>query len=208
MRRLRLSIIAAALLLHVTTVVALELRVTELQASASRVALVLELRTLLRERFLETIQQGRAVFLQVQAELWEDRRITDRLALTTPELTYRVDREGDSGVTITDQSGNRVSYRDARAAFPIRLDMGPAAGLADDRSYYVRAAVTAATFAERDIDRLGVAVFGNDQSIAGLTNLGRYLFQTLLQIGRYLDSESAEVSSPRYTGLQIKAGAR
>lgn len=208
MRRLRLSIIAAALLLHVTTVVALELRVTELQASASRVALVLELRTLLRERFLETIQQGRAVFLQMQAELWEDRRITDRLALTTPELTYRVDREGDSGVTITDQSGNRVSYRDARAAFPVRLDMGPAAGLADDRSYYVRAAVTAATFAERDIDRLGVAVFGNDQSIAGLTNLGRYLFRTLLQIGRYLDSESAEVSSPRYTGLQIRTGAR
>ena len=33
----------------------------------------------------------------------------------------------------------------------------------------------------------------------------RYVFRTLLRIGRYLDSASAEATSDRYTGLQIKS---
>ena len=204
-RATRLLIVVVLALMAVRPLSALELRVSTLQISSARVALALELRDLLRDKFLETVEQGRAVFLQMQAELWEDRRIADRLALTTPSLTYRADR-AEKGVTITDQSGTRVSHADMRMALPIRLDVGPASGLADDRVYYVRAVVTAATFEERDIDRMGVAIFGNDDSIAGLANLGRYLFGTALRIGRYLESATAEVSSRRYTGLQIRTG--
>jgi hypothetical protein len=201
----RLLIVVALAVMTARPLSALELRVSSLQIASSRVALALELRDLLRDKFLQTVEQGRAVFLQMQAELWEDRRIADRLALTTPSLTYRVDR-AEKGVTITDQYGNAVPHADMRMALPIRLDIGSATGLADDRVYYVRAAITAATFEERDIDRMGVAIFGDDDSIAGLANLGRYLFGTALRIGRYLESATAEVSGPRYTGLQIRTG--
>jgi hypothetical protein len=204
-RATRLLIVVALAALIVQPLSALELRVSTLQISASRVALALELRDLLRDKFLETVEQGRAVFLQMQAELWEDRRIADRLTLTTPALTYRVDR-AEKGVTITDQAGNIVPHADLRMALPIRLDVGPAASLVDDGVYYVRATVTAATFEERDIDRMGIAIFGNDDSIAGLANLGRYLFGTAMRIGRYLESATADVSSRRYTGLQIRTG--
>lgn len=205
MRGVTRVLVVLVLIVTARPLSALELRVSTLQISSERVALALELRDLLREKFLQTVEQGRVVFLQMQAELWEDRRIADRLALNTPSLTYRVDR-AENGVTITDQYGNRVPHADLRMALPIRLDIGPASGLADDRVYYVRAEVTAATFEERDIDRMGVAIFGTDDSIAGLANLGRYLFGTALRIGRYLESATAEVSSRRYTGLQIRTG--
>ena len=206
-RATRVLVVLALVAMTTRPLSALELRVATLQSAAARVSVVLELRDLLRDRFLDTVRQGRAVFVQLQAELWEDRRIADRLALNTPQLTYRIDRL-ENGVTITDQFGNRLAHPDVRMALPIRLDIGPAAGLMDDRVYYVTAAVTAATFEERDIDRMGVAIFGNDESIAGLANLGRYLFGTALRIGRYLESVSAEVRGPRYTGAEIRIGRR
>lgn len=92
-RPARFLIVAALVLVSVTPMVALELRVSALQTSSSRVSLVLELRDLLRDKFLETIQQGRAVFLQMQAEVWEDRRIADRLTLGT---ALRIGRYLDS----------------------------------------------------------------------------------------------------------------
>jgi hypothetical protein len=200
----------AALLLILTCppggVSALEVRVTQVRVSATRVAATFELSDLLRDKFLDLVRQGRAIFLQVQGELWEDRRIADRLTLTTPALTYRVDRDQESGVVITDQYGNRTTHPDIRVPLPVRLDLGPSSTLADDRAYYLRAQVTAATVADRDIDQVGTAIFGDPQSAAGLASLGRFVFRTLLRIGQYLESASAEVTSARYTGQQIKAG--
>lgn len=185
---------------------ALEVRVGQVRVAAARVAATFELSDLLREKFLDLVQQGRAIFLQVQAELWEDRRIGDRLALTTPALTYRVDRGPESGVVITDQYGNRTTHADIRAPLPVRIDLGPSSALADDRSYYFSAQVTAATVADRDIDQVGTAIFGDEQGAASLAGLGRFVFRTLLRIGKYLESASADVTSARYSGQQIKAG--
>lgn len=182
------------------------MRVAQLRVAGPRLTVTLELRDLLRDSFLTLVQQGRAVFLQVQSELWEDRRVADRLALTTPELTFRVDRDAERGVVITDQYGNRSTHADLKMPLPVRIDLGPASTLADDRSYYFRAQVTAATVADRDIEHVGTAIFGDEQNAAGLANLGRFVFRTLLRIGKYLESASAEVSSARYTGQQIKSG--
>ncbi|HEY6362313.1 MAG TPA: hypothetical protein VIX63_14470 [Vicinamibacterales bacterium] len=185
---------------------ALEMRVGEVRAAAARVAATLELSDLLRDRFLDLVQQGNSIFLQLQAELWEDRRIADRLALTTPALTYRIAGDGGVGMIITSQSGDRVTHTDLRVPVPVRVDVGPVSVLADDRAYYLRAQVTLATIADRDIDEFGTAIFGDPQSAAGLASLGRFVFGTLLRIGKYLESASADATSPRYTGLQIKSG--
>ena len=185
---------------------ALEMRVEQVRAASARVAATLELRDLLRDRFLDIVKQGQSIFLQLQAELWEERRLADRLALTTPALTYRIAGDGSSGLVITSQFGERVTHTDARLPVPLRVDVGPASVLVDDRAYYLRAQVTLATIADRDIDQFGTAIFGDPQSAAGLAGLGRFVFGTLLRIGKYLESESADVTSGRYSGLQIKVG--
>lgn len=186
---------------------ALEMRVEQVRVSANRVAATFQLRDVLRDKFLDIVQQGRSVFLQLQAELWEDRRIADRLALTTPALTYRIVRDGDRGVLITSQFGDRATHTDLKTPVPLRVDLGPAAVLADDRSYYLRATVTAATVADREIDRYGTAIFGDEESAAGLAGLGRFVFTSLLRVGKYLESATAETTSRNYTGLQLKSGA-
>jgi hypothetical protein len=184
---------------------ALEVRVAQVRAASTRVAATLELRDLLRDGFLEILRRGRSIFLQVEAELWEDRRIADRLTLTTSPLTFRIDADG-AGIVVVSQSGDRAAYGDPTAPLPLRVDVGPASVLVDDRAYYLRAAATAATVAERDIEQVGTAIFGDPQSAAGLAGLGRFVFGTLLRIGRYLESASAETTGDRLTGLQIKSG--
>ena len=186
---------------------ALEVRVGGVRVASSRVAATFELRDLLRDKFLSVLQDGQAIFLQLQAELWEERRITDRMALTTPALTYRIVRDSSNqGVIITSQFGDRAPHADRRAPLPLSVDLGPASVLMDQSRYYLRAEVTAATVADRDIDQFGTTIFGDEQSAAGLAGLGRFVFSTLLRIGKYLDSASAEATSSRYTGQQIRSG--
>jgi hypothetical protein len=185
---------------------ALEMRVEQVRAASARVAATLELRDVLRDRFLDIVRQGQSIFLQLQAELWEQRRLADRLALTTPALTYRIAGDGGGGMVITSQFGERVPHADARLPVALRVDVGPASVLVDERAYYLRAQVTLATIADRDIDQFGTAIFGDPQSAAGLAGLGRFVFGTLLRIGKYLESERADVTSGGYSGLQIKTG--
>ena len=185
---------------------ALEMRVEDIRAAAARVSATLELRDLLRDRFLDVVKQGQSIFLQLQAELWEQRRLADRLALTTPALTYRIAGDGGSGMVLISQFGDRAAHADVRLPVPLRVDIGPASVLVDDRAYYLRAQVTLASIADRDIDQFGTAIFGDPQSAAGLAGLGRFVFGTLLRVGKYLESESAEATSGRYSGLRIKSG--
>lgn len=198
--------VGVIVMLYAPVAAALEVRVAQVRVVGSRVTATFELRDLLRDRFLELVEQGRAVFLQCRAELWEDRRVVDRLALNTPTLTYRIDSDAGRTVVITDQYGNHSARTDVLTPLSLRLDIGPASGLVDDRSYYLRAQVTAASVADREIDQWGSAIFGDDQGAAGLASLGRFVFRTLLRIGKYLESANAEVTSGRYTGLQIRAG--
>ena len=174
----------------------------------SRVTATLELRDLLTNQFLRVIQQGRAVFLQVQADFWENRRLGDRLALTTPPLTYRIDRSGDRGVLITDQFGTRTEHPDLTRPLEIRIDLGPSSALVDDRSYYTQVNVTAATVPERTLEQAGAAMLGDPQSAEGLAGLGRLVFRTLLRIGQYLDTTAAEATSRTLSGLAIRSATR
>ena len=193
-------------LLQTRAVMALEVRVGGVRVDAARVAVTFELRDLLRDKFLSVLEEGRAVFLQLQAELWEDRRIADRMALTTPALTYRIVRDSSQGVVITSQFGDRSPLADRRLPVPLRVDLGPASVLMNETRYYLRAEVTVATVADRDIDQFGTAIFGDEQSVAGLAGLGKFVFSTLLRIGKYLDSATAQATSSRYTGQQIRSG--
>jgi hypothetical protein len=186
---------------------ALELRVTQIRVGGARVSAAFEVRDLLRDTFLKLVQDGRAVFLQLEAELWEDRRVFDRIIITVPPVTWRVDRDpAGAGVLLQDQNGGTVRHADLRQPFALRVDIGPAARVDENATYYLHATMTAATVDERDIDRAGEAIFGDEQSARGLAGLGRFVFRTLLRMGKYFESAAAEVTSRRVSGRDIIAG--
>lgn len=188
-------------------VAALEARVTELRVNGARLWAGIELRDLLRDKFLSLVRDGRAVFIQLRADLWEDRRVFDRVVLTIAPTTYRIDRDTDTGgVTLLDQYGGAQRHADVKQPIPLRVDLGAANRLDSGATYYLHATVTAATVDERDIDQAGEAIFGEEQSSGGLASLGNFVFRTLLRMGKYFESADAEVTSRRVTGRDIIAG--
>jgi hypothetical protein len=187
---------------------ALEARIAQLRMTGPRLWTIVELREFLEGNFLELVRGGRAVFVQLQADLWEDRRVFDRVVITTAPATYRIDADaGGAGVVLVDQFGGSLRHADARQPLPVRLDLGQASRIDDAATYYVHAVVTAATVDERDIDQAGTAIFGDDDSASGLAAVGRFVFRTLLRMGKYFESATAEVTSRRVTGREIRAGA-
>ena len=205
--RITAAIVAAVALLAVP-VEAIEARITNLRITGQRISAAVEVGDLLRDKFLKLVRDGRAVFLQLEAALWEDRRVFDRIVIATPPTTWRLDRDGaGAGVILQDQHGGFVRHADIRQPLSLRVDLGPAARIADDGTYYVNASVTAATVDERDIDRAGQAIFGDEQSAAGLASLGRFVFRTLLRMGQYLESATTDVTSRRVRGRDIRNGA-
>ena len=187
---------------------ALEARVTEMRVTGNRIWAAIEVRDLLRDRFLELVRGGKAVFVQLEADLWEDRRVFDRMVLTTLPATYRIDPDVDTGgVILFDQYGGTSRQADVRQPISLRVELGSADRVHDDQTYYLHTLVTAATVDERDIDQAGAAMFGAEESTRGLAALGSFVFRTLLRMGKYFESAQAEVTSRRISGRDIRAGA-
>jgi hypothetical protein len=187
---------------------AVEVRVAQLRVAGTRVSAGLEVSDLLRDTFLELVRDGHAVFLQLEAELWEDRRVFDRTVASTPPMTWRIDRDAAGpGVLLQDEHGGMVRHGDVKFPLPLRVDLGSADRIVDDAMYYVHATLTAATVDEREVDRAGEAIFGNDQSGRGLASLGRFVFNTLFRMGKYFESATAEVTGRRTSGRDIRRGA-
>ena len=206
--RLAAALAAVAMVSASEPAAALEARVTDIRITGARVWVVLELREFLEGSLLQLVRGGRAVFVQIQADLWEDRRVFDRVVIAAPPATYRVDGDADGrGVVLVDQFGGSLRHPDARQPLPVRLDLGPASRVEDSATYYVHALVTAATVDERDIDQAGEAIFGVDDAAGGLAAAGRFVFRTLLRMGKYFESATAEVTSRRIAGRDIRAGA-
>jgi len=186
---------------------ALEARVTDLRVTGTRLLAGIELRDLLRDRFLSLVREGRAVFVQLRADLWEDRRVFDRVVLTMAPTTFRIDPDVDSGgVTLLDQYGGAQRHPDVKQPIPLRIDLGLATRIDAAQTYYLHAVITAATVDERDIDQAGEAIFGEEKSAGGLAALGNFVFRTLLRMGKYFESADAEVTSRCVSGRDIIAG--
>jgi hypothetical protein len=207
-RHLATAALCAAIVSLPRPLFAVEVRVAQLRVAGTRVSAALEVRDLLRDTFLDLVRGGRAVFVQLEAELWEDRRVFDRTVAATPPMTWRVDRDTTGpGVLLQDEHGGMVRHADVRLPLPLRVDFGSADRIVDDAMYYVHATLTAATVDEREIDRAGEVIFGNDQSGKGLASLGRFVFNTLFRMGKYFESATTEVTGRRTSGRDIRRGA-
>jgi hypothetical protein len=202
------AVLCTAIVSAPTALFAVEARVTQLRITGTRIWVALEVRDLLRDNFLELLRDGRAVFLQLETDLWEDRRVLDRVVVAAPPATWRIDQEQNgNGINLQDQYGESIRQADLRQPLSLRLDLGPATRVEDESTYYVHATLTAATVDERDIEQAGNTLFGDEQTTRGLAGLGRFVFRTLLRMGKYFESATAETTSRRLSGKDIRSGA-
>ena len=145
--------------------------------------------------------------MRVQAELWEDRPVWDRLVRPAIVTVFRIVRDpATAKIAISDAFGQVLSVAEYPDVVPLRVDVAPADAVSDGSRYYLRMIATVGTIAERDIEDTGEAVFGRDEGTVSLVKVGKFLFNTVLQVSDYLQSISSEVRTRVFQGRELRPG--
>ena len=202
-------LVFVAALVAATCASALELRVTELRAAGGTVRANLEVRDLFPAKFRQTLQDGGAIHLRLQVELWQDRPIWDKLVQPALVTVLRIVLDpGTHQVTVSDRYGELNRQAAWQEPVPLHVDVARADALADGSRYYVRVLATLGTLAEHEAEQASDAVFGRDDGSVTLAHVGRVLFHTVLQVSDYLQSVSTETRTRDLVGRELKAGIK
>ena len=187
---------------------ALDARVTEIRVAGGSIRASIEIRDMFPQKFQSILQDGAAIHLRLQIELWED-RMWDKLAQPAAVTVFRIVLDPSTRqVKVADQYGE-VSRQPAwQEPLALRLDLGRAEGISDSANYYVRVLATLGTVAEKESERASNAVFGDDDSTVSLAGMGKMLFHAVLSVNDYLQSVSAESRSRNISGREVKAGIK
>src|SRR5882757_7897928 len=89
---------------------ALDVQIKDVRGSSSSVTATIELRDLVPDRFMKTLDEGGVLHLRVQAELWESRPIWDRLVYPAIVRVLRFRRASSDGLSVTDPNGSATTY--------------------------------------------------------------------------------------------------
>lgn len=188
---------------------ALETHIGEVRALDKSVLASLNLRDVFSEKFRQVLQSGGALHIRVQAELWEDRPIWDRLVRPAVVTVFRIVRDPSTAqLAISDAFGKLLAFPAYPDTLPLRVDVAPAEAIADSTRYYLRLITTVGTIAEREIAQTDDAVFGRDEGTVSLKQVGKFLFHTVLQITDYLQSVTSEARSRVFQGRELHPGIR
>jgi hypothetical protein len=180
-----------------------DVEIKTVRAPEATVVATLELRDVVPDRFRKTLDQGGALHLRVEAELWEARPVWDRLVYPAIVRMFRFTRTSGKAVAIVDPDGQVTTAATVPAVLPIDINLGEIARIDGASRYYLHAVATLGTLAEREADDVGDAVFGRPSETNSLGSLGRAVFRTVLQISDYLQSVSADAKSKRMPGATI-----
>jgi hypothetical protein len=188
---------------------ALESRLTEMRVAGGGIRASLEIRDMFPAKFQAILEEGGAIHLRLQIELWEDRAVWDKLAQPSVVTIFRIVLDQASRqVRVADRYGE-VSRQPAwQEPLTLTPNLGRADALSDTAQYYVRALVTLGTVAEKDTAQASNAVFGEDDSSVSLAAMGKMLFHAVLQVNDYLQSVSSEVRTRDLRGRDVKAGVK
>ena len=152
-RRRSLSVLLVALMAFAqsTPLLALEAKLIELRVAGGSVFAALEMRELFPAKFQAILEDGAAIHLRLQLELWEDRPVWDALAAPAVVSVFRMVLDPQTRVVrVADQYGE-VSRQPAwQEPLSLRVELSRADSLSDGARYYVRALATLGTIAEKE----------------------------------------------------------
>ena len=207
---LRAACLCAILALGVApSASALETRLTELRVAGGSIRASLEIRDLFPAKFKSVLEEGAAIHLRLQIELWEDRPVWDKLAQPAVVAVFRIALDpATRQVTVADRYGEVSRQAAWQEPLTLRPDIGRADALSDGARYYVRILATLGTIVESETEKASKAVFGEDDGTVSLAAVGKMLFHAVLQASDYLQSVSCETRTRDLSGRDVRAGVK
>jgi len=188
---------------------ALETRLTELRVAGGSVRASLEIRDIFPAKFRAVLEEGAAIHLRLQIELWEDRPMWDKLVQPAVVAVLRIALDpATRQVTVTDRYGELSRQPAWQEPLTLRPDIGRADALSDGARYYVRVLATLGTILEKETEKASKAVFGEDDGSVSIAAVGKILFHAVLQASDYLQSVSSETRTRELSGRDVRAGIR
>jgi hypothetical protein len=211
MRRHFLALIVTLVLLagHASPLFALETKLVELRVAGGSLFAALELREIFPPKFQTILNDGAAIHLRLQLELWEDRPVWDKLANPAIVTVFRMVLDPQTRVVrVADQYGEVSRQPSWQEPLSLRVDLGRPDKLADGARYYIRALATLGTIAEKESAAASNVVFGDDDSAVSIAAMGKMLFRAVLSVNEYLQSVSSDTRSREVTGRELKTGVK
>jgi hypothetical protein len=180
-------------------------RISQLRAVSGQVRAAIELREAFPSELRQVLESDGTLHIRVEAALWEDRPVWDRVVEGARVTVFRVSRAaGRPGITVIDQGGGATSYGSFPDPLTIDVDLAATNKLSDAARYYLNAVVTIGSLEEDEIEEANAAVFGEDDGPAGLKRIGKFLLNAVLQVSDYVRSVSTTIRSGNYGGTQLK----
>lgn len=183
---------------------ALEGTVARLRAVEGHVRAAIELREAFPADLRDVLERGGPIHVRVEAALWEDRALWDRVVEAPRVTVFRISRQPNGqAIAVVDAGGGTVLYPPYPNPLTVDVDLGAVDRVASNSRYYVDGVVTIGTLGEEEADEAD-EVFGRDTGSAGLKSVGKFLLNTVLQLSDYVRSVSADIRSRRITGAELK----
>lgn len=182
----------------------MDVQLGEIRAVGPSIRASIDLREVFTEKFRSILQSGGRLHLRVQAELWEDRPLWDKLVRPAIVSVFRIIRDPQSQLVVSDSVGVVTTVPWTATTLSLRVEVAPSEAVDDNRKYYLRLVATVGTIAEKEIEGTGDAVFGRGESAVSVARVGKVIFNTVLQISDYLQSLSAELQGPVMIGRELK----
>jgi hypothetical protein len=202
--RSRALALVLLLLSSASRAAALDVVLKEVRAPASVVTAFIEVRDPLPDRFKSVIEDGGALYLRLETELWESRPVWDRLVYPAIVRVFRFARAvSGREIAIGDSAGSTRTYPAVPNPMAVSIELGQSTRIVATSRYYLRVLATAGTVAEREADDVGDAVFGRASETTGLGSLGRSLLRTMIKVSDYLQSVSAQTTGRRISGAEL-----
>ncbi len=180
-------------------------KVAEVRGAAGHVRAAIELRGAFGSDQRHALERGIPLHVRVEAGVWEDRAVWDRLVEQPRVAVFRVVRQPDgAAIAVLDSGGGAVTYKPYPDPLTLDIDSCALDKLSDGAEYYLDGIVTIGTLSEDELDDANEAVFGRDDGPAGLKRVGKFLLNSVLRISDYVRSASTKVRSNRFTVTQLR----
>ena len=206
MRRLTAvaCLVTAILLLVPASGFALETRILEIRIAGKTLLASIDLGDAFPEKLRRVLEQGGALHVRIQVELWEDRPVWDKLVRPALVTVFRIVRDPTTThIAISDAVGPVLSAAQFPNPLSLRVNVAPADALTDDGRYYIKLNATVGTLGEREAEDTSAAVFGKDEAAVSLGKVGKLILNTVIQANDYLQSVSDDARSNSFSKRDV-----